>query len=91
MNGEAIMTVTVAVVSLVQLAKWAGVPQKWAPAAVFLLAALGVGLWCFSQGSVERAAIFGIFAAWVAVSTAAAGVFGFVRQAAETLTATAKK
>lgn len=79
MTGEAIVTVSAAVVALTQLMKWAMIPDRWGPAAVLVLAALGVGLWMFSQGMVTRADTFAVFAGWIAVATSAAGVFGFAR------------
>lgn len=86
MSGEAIITVSAATVALTQLVKWAGLPDRWGPLAVVLLAALGVALWVYTQGELSRAAAFDVFAGWVAVATSAAGVFGFSRAAADTLT-----
>ena len=82
MNGEAIITVSAAVVALTQLAKWARLPDKFGPLAVLVLAALGVGVWVYSQGEFNREALFDLFAGWIAVATSAAGVFGFTRAAA---------
>lgn len=85
MSGEAIITVSAATVALTQLAKWSGVPDKFGPIAVLLIAALGVALWIYTTGY-ERTDTFAIFAGWVAVATSAAGVFGFTRAGAATLT-----
>lgn len=85
MNGEAIVTVSAAVVALTQLAKWAGIPDRWGPLAVLLLAAVGVALWAYSLGQFARPELFEYFAGWIAVATSAAGVFGFSRAAASTL------
>lgn len=79
MNAEAIVAVSAAVVALVQLIKWAGLPDKVGPLAVLALAALGVVFWGWSTASITRASSFGYFAGWIAVSTSAAGVFGFTR------------
>ncbi len=79
MNGEAIMSVSAAVVALTQLAKWAGLPDKWGPVSVLLLAILGTAFWGWSTGDVTRGSAFAYFAGWIAVSTSAAGVFGFTR------------
>lgn len=82
MNGEAIMAVSPAVVALVQLVKWAGIGDKWGPIAVLVLSLGGVLFWGWSTGDVTRASAFGYFAGWIAVSTSAAGVFGFTRASA---------
>jgi hypothetical protein len=88
MNGEAIITVSAAVVALTQLLKWAGVPDKWGALVVVLLAAIGVAVWAFSQDLIlERADLWPYFAGWIAVATSAAGVFGFTRAAASAVTA----
>lgn len=88
MTGEAIVTVSAAVVALVQLLKWSkAVPDKWGPLAVLALAGLGVGLWAYSVGSFQRTDTWMYFAGWVAVSTSAAGVFGFSRAASSAVTA----
>ncbi len=79
MNGQAIISVSAAVVALTQLVKWAGLPDKVGPLAVLALSALGVVFWGWSTGDVTRATSFGYFAGWIAVSTSAAGVFGFTR------------
>ena len=82
MNGEAIVTVSAAVVALTQLIKWAGVPDRFGPLIVLLISALGVLLWGYTQGEVlRRPEVWSYFAAWIAVPTSAAGVFGFTRAA----------
>ncbi len=87
MDAAAILTVSAAVIGLVQLVKWSGLPTKLAPLAVAVISALGVGLWGWSMGTFERTAAFDYFAAWIAVATSAAGVFGFIRESAEGVTA----
>ncbi len=82
MNAEAIVSVSAAVVALVQLVKWSGLPDNWGPAAVLLLSLVGVLFWGWSVGDVTRASAFGYFAGWIAVATSAAGVFGFTRASA---------
>jgi hypothetical protein len=86
MSGEAIVAVSAAIVMLTQLLKWAILPDKWGPVAVLLLALIGVSFWGWSTGDVTRASAFGYFAGWIAVSTSAAGVFGFTRATAGAVT-----
>lgn len=87
MDGQAIITVSAAVVALVQLVKWAGLRDTWGPIAVLALSLFGVVFWGYSAGTYERAHAFDYFAAWIAVSTSAAGVFGFTRAANTAVTA----
>lgn len=88
MDGEAIVTVSAAVVALVQLAKWGFVPDRYGPLAVLFASFVGVGLWGVDQYQrfTETAGLFEYFAGWIAVTTSAAGVFGFSRASASTLT-----
>ena len=86
MDGQAIISVSAAVVALTQLCKWAGLPDKVGPLLVLALAAVGVAFWAYSQGNFGRAVAFDYFAGWVAVATSAAGVYGFTRAGASTLT-----
>jgi hypothetical protein len=88
MDAEAILSVSAAVVTLVQLVKWSGLPDRAGPLAVIVLAALGVSLWGYSIGDYERTKLFGYFVGWLAVATSAAGVFGFTRASKEAVTST---
>jgi hypothetical protein len=90
MNGEAILTVSAAVVGLVSLVKWAGLPARVAPLAVLVAAAIGVGVWGWSAETFARTTAFEFFAGWVAVSMAAAGIFGFTRATGAEVTALQK-
>jgi O-antigen/teichoic acid export membrane protein len=87
MDGQAIISVSAAVVALVQLLKWAGLRDTWGPVAVLGLALFGVAFWGYSVGTFERTQAFAYFAGWIAVSTSAAGVFGFTRAAPAAVTA----
>ena len=87
MDGEAIIAVAAAVVTLTQMAKWGGIPDRWGPAAVLVLAAIGVGLWGWSAGTFQRETTFAYFAGWITVSSSAAGVFGFIRAGRDGVTA----
>ncbi len=86
MNAEAIVAVSAAVVTLCQLLKWAFIPDKYGPVAVLILSAVGVALWVWSEPDpITRAAAFGYFAGWLAVSLNAAGIYGFTRASGEAL------
>lgn len=83
MSGEAVISVSAAVVALTQLLKWAGLKDSLGPLAVLVLALFGVALWGWSVGDITRASAFSYFAGWIAVSTSAAGIFGFTRASSE--------
>lgn len=87
MDGEAILSVSAAVVALTQLLKWAGLNDKLGPLVVLALAAVGVAFWGYSVGNFERARAFEYFAGWIAIATSAAGTFGFTRAATSAVTA----
>lgn len=91
MNSGAIVAVTASVVTLVQLAKWSGIPTRYAPLIVAITSMIGQGLWIWSNGEFERMAAFEYFTGWLAVMTSAAGVFGFVREIPATVTSTRKR
>jgi hypothetical protein len=55
MNAESIVTVSAAVVALVQVIKWAVRRDGWGPAIVLLVSLLGVAVWAVSQGAVAWA------------------------------------
>jgi hypothetical protein len=90
MNAEQILIVTGAVVALTQLVKWMRlVDDGQGPLVVLGLSALGVVLWAVSFVDVfERHALWTYFAAWIAVATSTAGVYGFTRARPESITAT---
>lgn len=88
MDGEAIVAVSAATVALTQLVKWAGLPDSKGPIAVLALALVGVVLWGWSKGTFTQTTAFEYFAGWIAVSTSAAGIFGFTRAASIAVTAT---
>lgn len=82
MNAEQIMTITSVVVLLTQVVKWSGLPDGRGPIVVAIIAAIGVGV--FRVSTLPDVAIsvrdaWPLFAAWVAVAAASAGVFGFTR------------
>jgi hypothetical protein len=79
MDAQAMAAVSAAVVALTQLLKWMGINEQRAPLVVMGVSAMGVLLWGFSVGSFVRAQLFDYFSAWVMVSLAAAGVYGFTR------------
>lgn len=79
MSSDAIIATSAAVVALVQLVKWAGLPDKYGPAGVLLFALVGVGFWAWSHQDFSRAVAFDYFSGWITVATSAAGIFGFTR------------
>lgn len=81
LNGQAIVSISAAVVGLTQLVKWGGLPDRWGPVAVLGLALVGTIFWGWSHAALSRATAFDYFAGWVAVATSAAGIFGFTRAA----------
>lgn len=85
MDGQAIVSVSAAVVALVSLVKWAGLPDGKAPIGVLVLSLLGVGFWGWSRADFTQATAFEYFAGWIAVMTSAAGVFGFTRSTGDQL------
>lgn len=88
MDGQAIVSVSAAVVALVQLCKWSGIPDRYGPIAVMVLSLFGVAFWGWSQGGFVRETAFLYFSGWIAVATSAAGVFGFTRAASEAIVRT---
>jgi hypothetical protein len=87
MGAQAVLTVSAAVVALTQILKWTGIPDKFGPIAVLILAAIGVAVWGYSQRDFNQTTTFAYFAGWIAVGTSAAGVFGFTRAASSAVTA----
>lgn len=85
MDGEAIMTVSAAVVAMVQLCKWAGLKDSYGPLGVLACSLIGVVGWGWSRADFTQASAFAYFAGWIAVMTSAAGVFGFVRSGNDAL------
>jgi hypothetical protein len=79
MDAQAIGTVSISVVALTQLLKWAALPDHYGPVVVMALSVLGVLFWGWSAGDLSRASAFGYFAGAVVVMTSAAGVYGFAQ------------
>lgn len=76
-----------AVVALTQLMKWTrAIPDRYGPISVLVWSALGVAVWAFSAEAFRRADAFELFSGWITVSLAAAGIYGFTRAGAESLT-----
>mgnify|MGYP001582531417 FL=1 len=90
MTGEDILTVTAAVVPLTQILKGAGLPTKFAAGAVITLSLFGVLFWGWSGNVLSREMSWSLFAGWTLIATSAAGVFGFIREGAATVTAMRK-
>lgn len=87
MTAEATLSISAAVVALVQLAKWAGLPDKWGPVAVLGLALLGAIIWGVSTlPGFNRDMLFPFFSGWISAALNAAGAFGFTRAAVASVT-----
>jgi hypothetical protein len=86
MDANAISVIAAAVTALVQVVKWQGLPDRWGPVVVLVFAAIGVGVWVYAQGAFVRTDAFAYFSAWVTVALSSAGVFGFTRAAASSVT-----
>jgi len=86
MTSQAIVTISAAVLACTQLLKWAGVRDNYGPIAVLAISLFGVVFWGWSNAAITRSSAFDYFAGWVAVSTSAAGVYGFSRASGTALT-----
>jgi len=86
MTGEAIATVSISVVSLTQLVKWAGLSDRLGPIVVMALSLFGVIFWAWTQNDISRVTAFGYFAGWIVIATSASGVYGFTRASSEAVT-----
>lgn len=90
MSSEAILTVSALTVAICQYLKWSGfISDKRGPIAVLLIALFGVSLWIISfSDQWSRTMVFGLLAAWINVTLAAAGVYGFTRSMPEAISST---
>jgi hypothetical protein len=88
MDATTIALVAATVTALTQIVKWAGLPDRWGPLAVIALAFVGVAVWAYSRGNPAtfRYDLFDYFSGWITVALTAAGIFGFTRAAASTVT-----
>jgi hypothetical protein len=77
MDGMAIMQVSLAVLALMYLIRWAGVSHRWAPLVVPLASAIGVGLWGYAHPPASQVETFSFLAGWISVATTAASAWGF--------------
>lgn len=88
MSSEGTIAIAAAVVALVQLGKWAGLRDAWAPLAVILLSVAGVLVWLVSGESwpPTRTDVWPILTGIIAVTLSAAGTFGFTRASVSAVT-----
>lgn len=86
MSAQDAVTVSAAVMILVQFVKWQGLPDKRGPLAVLAISLLGVALWAYTKGNFTRETTFDYFMGWLSVSLSAAGIFGFTRSSAGAVT-----
>jgi hypothetical protein len=77
MDGLAIMQVSVAVLAVMYLMRWAGVSRRWAPLVVPVASAIGVGTWGYGHTPISQADWFSYLAGWISVATTAATAWGF--------------
>ncbi len=90
MDAQAVIVVSGSVVALTQLVKWSGMPDKYGPIAVLVLALAGTAFWGWSQGNFTRESSFLYFAGWISVATSAAGIFGFTRASRDAVAGTSR-
>jgi hypothetical protein len=82
MDATAILTVSGFALTATALLRWAGVPSRWGAPTSALVSLIGVAVWTLSQeASVDRTWTFGLLAGWVTITSTAAGVYGFVKDA----------
>jgi hypothetical protein len=89
MDGQAIISVSAAVVAFTQLVKYSPIPTTgFIPVIlVFLFAGLGCALWAVSnEPAFDRHLLFNYFAGWIAVATSAGGVFSLSQAAHSSVT-----
>lgn len=89
MDGQAIVSVSAAVVAFTQLVKYSPIPTTgFIPVVlVFVFSGLGCLLWAVSNEPVfDRHLLFNYFAGWVAVATSAGGVFSLSQAAHSAMT-----
>lgn len=85
MSAQDAVTVSAAVMILVQFVKWQGLPDRRGPLAVLVISLLGVALWAYTKGNFTRETTFDYFMGWLSVSLSAAGIFGFSRASGSAL------
>lgn len=87
MDATSIALVSAAVVGLTQLCKWTNlIPDRFGPLAVMAWSAIGVLLWAWSEDRLQRSLAFDLFSGAIVIALAAAGIYGYTRAAAESVT-----
>lgn len=86
MNGtgitaEQVITISGVVTIIAQVLKGAGVSGRWALLTAAMLSALAVALFGYSNVGFAQAVAWSYFAAWAAVFSSAAGIFGIINAA----------
>jgi len=80
MNSKEVLSISSSIVLLSALIKWMGgsflTTELHGGLVVLAFAAIGIALYAYSKKEAKPDA-FSLFAAWVTVSAAAAGIFGF--------------
>lgn len=71
--------ITPPLIAITQIAKWAGMPSKFAPLAVVTFAALICAIWAYSEGPPSFGAmLFQYLVATLAATVQALGLYAFV-------------
>ena len=74
------LAISTAVVTMVQLSKWGGFPDRYGPLAVMLYSLIGVALFGYSKSiAFGGTNVWEYFVGTLAVMLQAAGIFGFTR------------
>jgi hypothetical protein len=86
MNGtgitaEQVITISGVVTIIAQVLKGAGVSGRWALLIAAILSALAVALFGYSNVGFAQNVAWSYFAAWAAVFSSAAGIFGIINAA----------
>lgn len=78
-NVNILMAIAPAVIALTQIAKWCGLPKRWAPLAVLLFAAVICAVWAYSESVGNwQGLLYQYVAATLGATILALGLYGFV-------------
>ena len=80
-TAEQVIAISGVVTIIAQVLKGAGISGRWALLAAAILSALAVMLFGWSNVGFTQQAAWSYFAAWAAVFSSAAGIFGIINAA----------